>query len=260
MAAHAGGLEGGVRLDLYRLVSRMSGPSRTFFLRPRLQRPNHLLALRASVKASRLSRPVFDLTALSTSRLCSRQRCQGSKKSVGHSNVLAPEHRSAAGAQRILMELARKALTRLKRYQQMASAVHVTVKYRGVQGVKGDADWTQQSTKHLHTAEESFWVKVLRPLLDSIPDLAPNREPFYVGIIFGKLLLEKDRNLSLFEEDDREEHLAHVDDALHQKFGRVVEVGGMHGASGQVPLRIAFGAPDGLLPNLPDNPSPNLPI
>jgi len=166
------------------------------------------------------------------------------KKSVGHSNVLAPDHRSREGARRILLELAKKALTRLKSYRQTASAVHVTVKYRGVRGVKGDCVWTQQSTRHLPTNDERFWANILRPLLDAIPDLSPGREPFYVGIIFGKLLLEKDLNLSLFEEDVEQQRLAQALNAVNQKYGRVVEVGGLHGVGGQVPLRIPFGAPE----------------
>ena len=87
-------------------------------------------------------------------------------------------------------------------------------------------------------------MKILRPLIDAIPDLSPGREPFYVGIIFGKLLLEKDRNLSLFEEDEEQQRLAQVVDAVNKKHGRVVEIGGLHGVGSQVPLRIPFGAPE----------------
>ena len=54
------------------------------------------------------------------------QRLDDAKKSVGHSNVLAPEHRSAEGAKRILLELFRKALARLRSYDQVASAVQIT--------------------------------------------------------------------------------------------------------------------------------------
>jgi hypothetical protein len=72
--------------------------------------------------------------------------------------------------------------------------------------------------------------------------LAPDAEPFYVGIIFSKLLLEKDRTLSFFEED--EERLAQVVNTMNQKHGRIIAIGGLHGADDHVPLRIHFGAPE----------------
>lgn len=87
-------------------------------------------------------------------------------------------------------------------------------------------------------------MQILRPLFDAIPELAPDAEPFYVGVLFSKLLLEKDRTLSLFEEDEEQQRLAQVVKAVNQKHGRIVEIGGLHGADGQVPLRIPFGAPE----------------
>jgi len=87
-------------------------------------------------------------------------------------------------------------------------------------------------------------MQILRPIFNAIPDLAPGAEHFYVGIIFGKLLLEKDRTLSLFEEDEEQEQLAQAVQAVNQKHGRIVEIGGLHGAEGHVPLCIPFGAPE----------------
>ncbi len=168
------------------------------------------------------------------------------KKSVGHSNVLAPEHRSRAGAERILRELTRKALVRLKSYRQASGAVQVTVKYRGVRGSKQDWIWTQQSNKHLHTNDEQVWMQILRPLLEGVPDLSPDAVPYFVGIVFGKLLLERDKNLSLFEEDEEQDRLGKAVDALNRKHGRVVEIGGLHRVGSEVPLRIPFGAPESL--------------
>jgi DNA polymerase-4 len=166
------------------------------------------------------------------------------KKSVGHSNVLAPDHRSRAGAERILLELTRKALTRLKSYRQAASGVHITVKYRGLRGNRKDWIWTQQSTRHLHTNDERIWMQILRPLFAVIPDLAPEAEPAYVGIVFSKLLLEKDRTLSLFEEDEEQARLAQTVATMNKKHGRIVEIGGLSTVSDQIPLRIPFGAPE----------------
>jgi len=168
------------------------------------------------------------------------------KKSVGHSNILAPEHRSRTGAQRILLELTRKALTRLRNYRQLASAVHVTVKFRGLRGIRRDYMWRQQSNKHLHSSDDKIWMQILRPIFDAIPDLASEAEPFYVGVTFGKLLLEKDRTLSLFEEDAEQDRLAQTVNAVNKKHGRVVELGEPVKVSDQIPLRISFGAPESL--------------
>lgn len=87
-------------------------------------------------------------------------------------------------------------------------------------------------------------MQILRPLFDAIPDLAPDAEPFYVGIIFSKLLLEKDRTLSLFAEDEEQQRLSEVVNSVNHKHGRMVEIGGLHDVGGQVPLRIPFGAPE----------------
>jgi hypothetical protein len=81
-------------------------------------------------------------------------------------------------------------------------------------------------------------MQIVRLLFDAIPDLAPDAESLYVGITFGKLLLEKDRTLSLFEEDEEQDRLAEAVHAVNQKHGRMVEIGGLHGVGGQVPLRI----------------------
>ena len=167
------------------------------------------------------------------------------KKSVGHSNVLAPEHRSRTGAQRILMELTRKAIMRLQSYRQTASAVQVTVKYRGLRLGSRDWVWTQQSRRHLYTNDDRTWLQILRPIFDAIPDLS-DAQPFYVGIVFSKLLLEKDRTLSLFEEDDQQARLADAVEAVNRRHGRVVEIGSLHDPVVQIPLRIPFGAPEPL--------------
>ena len=96
------------------------------------------------------------------------------KKSVGHSNVLAPEHRTHDGAKRILLELFAKALKRLRAYNQVASGVQITVRYeltsssavpRGV--------WTRRSNKHLHANDERTWLRVVRLSLTPYPIFPP---------------------------------------------------------------------------------------
>ncbi len=164
------------------------------------------------------------------------------KKSVGHSNVLAPEHRSHDGVKCILLELFAKALKRLRAYDQAASAVQVTVRYRRQRGSEGV--WTRRSTKHLHANDERTWLRVVRPMLNAIPDLSPTAEPSQVGIVFSGLLMRRDMTLSLFDDDQEQSRLAQVVDALTRKHKGAVGMASLVGQEKHVPTRIAFGAPD----------------
>src|SRR5262249_21022294 len=100
------------------------------------------------------------------------------KKSVSHSNVLAPEHRSKEGACRILSELFARALKRLRAYDLAATAVQITVRYRKPRGGRGaslpfvssQGLWTRRSRRHLPANDEGTWLKVLRPLLEAVPN------------------------------------------------------------------------------------------
>ena len=162
------------------------------------------------------------------------------KKSVGHSNVLAPEHRSPTAAKDVLLELFRKALKRLRAYNQAASNVQITIQYRRQRGSEGV--WTRRSSKHLHANDEQTWLRVVRPLLAAMPDL-PAAEPSQVGIVFSGLLACKDMTLSLFEEDAQDKRLARIVDDLNKRTRGGIGLAGLHGLP-ELPARIAFGPPD----------------
>lgn len=176
-----------------------------------------------------------------------QQREEQKKKSVGHSNVLAPEHRSVDGARRILWELFSKALRRLREYDQAASAVSVTVKYQHIRGTVGSPEeryWTKRSRRHLHANDEATWLKIVRPLMEAVPDLSPSATPSYVGIVFSDFLAVEDITLSLFDEEEDRRRLATIVDAVNRKHGERLFLGAFHGAGDVLPLRIPFGAPD----------------
>jgi DNA polymerase IV len=175
------------------------------------------------------------------------------KKSVGHSNVLAPQHQTLASAKGILLELFARALQRLRAYGQAASAVQITVKYRNRPAAKGtgrralvvpEGIWVRRSRKHLHANDEATWLKVVRPILDAIPDLALAAEPSYVSIVFSDLLAVQDLNLNLFAEVEQKQRLSQIVDEINRKHEGVVHLAGLHGSGGQIPKRIPFGAPD----------------
>ncbi len=179
------------------------------------------------------------------------QRPEEVKKSVGHSNVLAPEYRNVEGARRVLLELFSKALGRLRSYNQAASAVQITVRYRRCHRAKGDPQfttpegvWVRRTRKHLHANEELIWLKIVRPIVNAIPDLRPSSEPCFVAILFSELLKEEDQNLSLFEEEDNpRKRLALLVDAVNKQKAGSVRLA-TFGASDVVPQRIPFGAPE----------------
>jgi DNA polymerase-4 len=175
------------------------------------------------------------------------------KKSVGHSNVLAPQHQTLDGAKAILLELFAKALQRLRAYRQAASAVQVTIKYRNRYTAKRserraftgpEGVWVRSSRRHLHANDEATWLKVVRPMMEAIPDLAPAAEPSYVGIVFSGLLAVQDLNLSLFDDVEKQQRLARIVDELNRKHEGAVQLAGLQGSGGQIPTRIPFGAPD----------------
>ena len=170
------------------------------------------------------------------------------RKSVGHSNVLAPEHRRLDAAKNVLMHLFVKALKRLRAYNQLASGVQITVKYRKV-AANSACLWTRGSRKHLHANDEITWLRAVRPLLDAIPDLFPAAELTYVGIVFSGLISCCDRNLSLFEDTTEQQHLSQVLDDLNRRYPHAVERLSLHGIHETVPDRIAFGAPDSRPPD-----------
>jgi DNA polymerase IV len=182
------------------------------------------------------------------------QQASGEKrKSVGHSNVLAPEHRSTEGAKKILLELFSKALKRLRAYNLTASAVQITVRFRRDRDVsfiklgwKGsEAEWRKSSRKHLHANDEMTWLKAVRPILDTLPDFSSDAYPVAVNIVFSELLAVQDVNLSLFDDPMEKMRLAYLIDELNEKYEeQAVQVAGLHGTGGQVPKRIPFGAPD----------------
>lgn len=110
----------------------------------------------------------------------------GPRKSVGHSNVLAPEYRSLAGCKEILLELIGKALKRLRAYRQVASGIRLTIEYRTTRGARRHESyvWERSSRRHLHANDDITWLKILLPLLQRAPDYAPTSLPYHVSVTF----------------------------------------------------------------------------
>jgi DNA polymerase IV len=164
------------------------------------------------------------------------------RKSVGHSHVLPPEFRDREGALEIVMRLMTKALKRLRDYRQIASGVEVRIDFRKTTTYK-EYSWRKRSTKHLHSADDVTWTKIVRRILAAMPQLGGREEAIRASITFTGLLRENDQTLSLFAEDEtKAASLSAVRDMLAKK-GCHLDVGGVFWNVNEAPMRIAFGPP-----------------
>ena len=197
------------------------------------------------------------------------------RKSVGHSHVLPPEFRTNTGAKAILMRLFSKCLKRLRQYGQMAGSVQVQAVYapnppapfpntlvprreggdvsvsqrseisnafatfRGKR--ERPCSWRKVSRKHLPANDELTWVKIVRPLVEALPEAREGFQLKQVMITFGDLILSRDVNLSLFEDGEVKARLSETMDRLNGKEGNKLDVASVYWLRGEAPERIAFG-------------------
>lgn len=164
----------------------------------------------------------------------------GEKKSVGHSHVLPPEFRSRTGAQQILLRLFSKATQRLRSYGQLASAVEMQVRYEHTRDYSWYG-WRRRSAKHLHANDDRTWLRVVRPLVESLPPTRFACRPKQVSIRFSGLIRREDQNLSLFEDIEAQGQLSATVDALNERYASGVDLASVYWARQQAPYRIAFG-------------------
>lgn len=162
------------------------------------------------------------------------------RKTVGHSHVLPPEFRNRAGAQAILARLFSKALKRLRAYEQAASAVELYATFRHTRDFT-TYHWRARSRRHLHTNDEGTWIKIVRPMIESMSLTRFKHQPVKVGIVFSGLLKCEDQNLSLFEGLQAQSRLSKTLDALNARFDCGVELASVYALREQAPYRIAFG-------------------
>lgn len=179
------------------------------------------------------------------------------RKSVSHSNILAPHHRSTATATRILLELSEKALKRIRTYGQAALSLSLNIRFRRTRGTVDSTDeplfpecedgseytWRQSARLHAHASDDLTWRRVIRPLVETVPNFAPRAQPVSVAIAYSELVDAKDVNLSLFDETVERQRLAAAIDKLNTKYKGAVALGALS-KDRQVPLRIPFGSPE----------------
>ena len=160
------------------------------------------------------------------------------RSSVGHSHVLPPAWRNAAMARSVVIRLLHKAAARLRRIGYWTGSLTLSVSYLGRDG------WHER-VKVAPCQDTLTLIRELGPLWDR----RPRGKLLKVGVVLGDLVPQYEIAPSLFEDDRKLTSLAHIMDQLNGKFGdRAVFFGGMHGAEGAAPARIAFNH----IPDIPE--------
>lgn len=150
------------------------------------------------------------------------------RKSLGHSNVLAPEFRNDDGCRGILLRLLTKACARLRASKLYATRVTVTV-------VGKSRTWSDE--RSLDPTQDTHLI------LKTVLEMWESRnfsQPTQVSINFPRLVEEYGVTGSLFAEEDRSE-VCRAADRVNQKFGKnSVYLGGLSRTKTAASEKIAF--------------------
>ena len=179
----------------------------------------------------------------------------GIQKSLGHSHVLGPEHRSDEGAWAVAHKLLHKAAMRLRMEKFYTGSLAVTIKYAlsREQTVRVAGAKLKQHTSGI---KQTAWGMEARfracqdtlSLLEALQGIWKQRpkgelyaRPFYVGVTLRNLIPEDENQVMLFEEPGNRNELSATMDKLNLKHGHTtLHFAGMLPAKESAPTRIAF--------------------
>jgi DNA polymerase-4 len=177
----------------------------------------------------------------------------GIQKSLGHSHVLAPEHRTPEGSWAVAHKLLHKAAMRLRMEHFYAASMSVTVRYALS---REQAAGMKKTKKHFSGLTHSGWgmearfsacqdtltlLNVLRNAWAKRPEGPEFARPFFVGVTMHSLIPESEFQASLFGDPDNRGELAATMDKLNLKYGHTtLHFAGMLPARESAPTRIAF--------------------
>jgi DNA polymerase-4 len=177
----------------------------------------------------------------------------GVQKSLGHSHVLAPEHRTPEGSWAVAHKLLHKAAMRLRMEKFHTTSLSVTVRYAlsreqsarltkskqhysGIQNIGWGMEArfrAAQDTLTLLEALQGCWAQR--------PQGPEHRRPFFVGVTLRNLIPEDEMQAMLFEEPGNRNQLSATMDKLNLKYGHTtLHFAGMLAARDSAPTRIAF--------------------
>jgi DNA polymerase-4 len=174
------------------------------------------------------------------------------QKSLGHSHVLAPEHRSLEGSWAVAHKLLHKAAMRLRMEHFYTGSLAVTIRYQ----LTRDQAERMKSKKHTSGIKHSGWglearfrdcqdtltlLEILRSLWAQRPQGAEFQKPFFVGITLRNLIPESEYQAELFADPSNRAGLSATMDKLNLKYGHTtLHFAGMLPARESAPTRIAF--------------------
>ncbi|HWB32158.1 MAG TPA: hypothetical protein VG714_03195 [Acidobacteriaceae bacterium] len=175
------------------------------------------------------------------------------QKSLGHSHVMAPEHRTPEGSWAVAHKLLHKAAMRLRMEHFYAASMSVTVRYALT---REQAAAAKRSKKHFSGIRHSGWgmearfspcqdtltlLNILRSLWAKRPEGPEFQRPFFVGVTMHSLIPESEMQASLFADPGNRAELAATMDKLNLKYGHTtLHFAGMLPARESAPTRIAF--------------------
>jgi DNA polymerase-4 len=183
------------------------------------------------------------------------------QKSLGHSHVLAPEHRSPHGSWAVAHKLLHKAAMRLRMEHFHTASLAVTVKYslnREQAAEKSREAPTSGAKVKKHTSgiTQTGWGMEarFRPCQDTLtllealqgcwkqqPTGPEYAKPFFVGVTLRNLIPDDEVQVALFEEPGNRNQLSATMDKLNLKYGHTtLHFAGMLPARDSAPTRIAF--------------------
>ncbi|MDI3259825.1 MAG: hypothetical protein QJR02_09040 [Sinobacteraceae bacterium] len=163
------------------------------------------------------------------------------RRSVGHSHVLPPELRSAAGAHAVLHRMLQKAAMRLRRLALTAGGMQITVRSLAEnRRAWGACGWHAEG-RFVHTDDTLSLGQHLESLWQRRPQAARKTRPLQVGVVLFDLIETGHQTLPLFPADRPRTRLLETVDRVNLRFGKnTLYFGAAHAARDRSPTRIAF--------------------
>jgi DNA polymerase IV len=174
------------------------------------------------------------------------------QKSLGHSHVLGPEHRSQKGAWAVAHKLLHKASMRLRMEHFYTGSLAVTIRF----ALTKEQAARTKTKQHFSGLKHSGWamearfrdcqdtltlLEVLRGIWAQRPQGADFQKPFFVGVTLRDLIPESEYQAELFADEGNRAGLSATMDKLNLKYGHTtLHFAGMLPARESAPTRIAF--------------------
>jgi DNA polymerase-4 len=174
------------------------------------------------------------------------------QKSLGHSHVLGPEHRSQEGAWAVAHKLMHKASMRLRMEHFYTGSLAVTIRF----ALTKEQAARTKTKQHFSGLKHSGWamearfrdcqdtltlLEVLRGIWAQRPQGADFQKPFFVGVTLRNLIPESEYQAELFADEGNRAGLSATMDKLNLKYGHTtLHFAGMLAARESAPTRIAF--------------------